>query len=94
MTKRFDERLRVTRIILKTLMKGHLNWTPLTKLILKQSTPWIVQSTLEWLLREGYIERPKRGVYVITEKGKRFLEAISQDCAHVPKDLQACSQAY
>ena len=79
MTKRFDDRLRVTRIILKALTKSSLNWTPLTKLILKWSTPWKAQSTLEWLVREGYIERPERGVYKITEKGKRFLEVISQD---------------
>ena len=85
MTKRFDERLRVTRIILKALTNCSLNWTPLTRLILKWSTPWKAQSTLEWLLRDGYIERPKRGVYMITEKGRRFLEAISQDSASARK---------
>lgn len=78
MTERFDDRLRVAHIVLKALAKGSLNWTPLTRLILKWSTPWKAQSTLDWLMREGYIERPDRGVYVITEKGRRFLEAMPQ----------------
>jgi predicted transcriptional regulator len=78
-TKRFDEKLRLTSIILKTLTKGPMNWTPLIKLILKGSTPWKAQSTLEWLVRKGYIERPERGIYIITEKGRRFLEIIPQN---------------
>lgn len=79
MTKRFDEKLRLTSIILKTLTKGPMNWTPLIKLILKGSTPWKAQSTLEWFVRKGYIERPERGIYIITEKGRRFLEIIPQN---------------
>jgi len=43
---------------------------------LRTSTPWVVQSTLYWLLREGYIERPDRGLYRITEKGKIFLDVL------------------
>ena len=79
MMKRFDEKLRLTSIILETLTKGPMNWTPLIKLILKGSTPWKAQSTLEWLVRKGYIERPERGIYIITEKGRRFLEIIPQN---------------
>ena len=79
MSKRFDEKLKLTSIILKTLTKGSMNWTPLTRLILKWSTPWKAHSTLEWLVRGGFIERPERGVYVITEKGRRLLEVILQD---------------
>ena len=75
-TERFDDRLRVARIVLNALAKGSMNWTPLMKLILKWSTPWKAQSTLYWLAKEGYIERPERGVYVITEKGRQFLEAM------------------
>jgi len=75
-TERFNDRLRVTRIVLRALAERSMNWTPLTKLILKWSTPWKAQSTLDWLVREGYVERPEKGVYVISEKGRRFLEAI------------------
>ncbi|MHA1227849.1 MAG: hypothetical protein ACTSPV_13970 [Candidatus Hodarchaeales archaeon] len=78
MTKRFDDKLRVTRIILRALTRGPMNWTPLTRLILKWSTPWKAQSTLDWLVREGYVERPERGIYIITDKGRRFLEAMPQ----------------
>ena len=79
MTRRFDEKLKVARIILETLAVGPMNWTPLTRLILRRSTPWKSQSTLDWLLREGYVERPQRGVYAITERGRRFLEAMPPD---------------
>jgi predicted transcriptional regulator len=76
MTERFDDRIRVARVVLETLAKGSLNWTSLMRLILKWSTPWKTQSTLDWLVREGYVERPERGIYVITEKGRRFHEAM------------------
>jgi len=33
-------------------------------------------TALEWLLKHGYIERPERGLYRITEKGLRFLETL------------------
>jgi len=73
---RFDDRLRTARTILEVLARGPMRWTPLTKLVLRSSTPWKAQATLEWLLREGYVERPSRGVYEITDKGLKFLEAL------------------
>ncbi|MGD2200494.1 MAG: hypothetical protein PVJ38_02540 [Candidatus Bathyarchaeota archaeon] len=66
-----------TQVILDALEKGPTRWTPLTRRALKDSTPWRVQSTLEWLLREGYIERPSRGIYTIAERGVLLLRALS-----------------
>ena len=80
MMDRFKDRLKTARTILEALAKGHLRWTPLTKLTLaRSSTPWKAQTTLEWLLTEGYIERPTRGVYYITERGLLFLKALPQN---------------
>lgn len=77
LTERLDEKLSVARFVLQRLRDGPMRWTPLTKAILREpSTPWKAQSILEWLLRRGYVERPERGVYRITEKGMRFLETL------------------
>jgi len=37
----------------------------------------VTQSTIQWLLTESYVERPGRGTYKITEKGRRLLQAIA-----------------
>lgn len=77
MTERLDEKLEIAGIVLRMLRDGPMRWTPLTKAILRESsTPWKAQSILDWLLRRGYVERPERGVYRITEKGLRFLETL------------------
>ena len=76
MTKRLNERLETARVVLVTLSRGPIHWTPLMKLILMKSTPWKAQAILEWLLKEGYIERPARGVYQITERGQLLLKAL------------------
>ena len=77
MTEHLDEKLRVARIVLQKLRDGPMRWTPLTKAILRESmTPWKAQSILDWLRRRGYVERPQRGVYRITEKGRRFLDTL------------------
>jgi hypothetical protein len=67
---RFNDRLKVARIILEALAESPMRWTPLTKLTLARSlTPWKAQITLEWLVKEGYVERPTRGVYNIADRG-------------------------
>lgn len=77
MTDRFRDRLKTARTILEALAKGSMRWTPLTKLTLaRSSTPWKAQTTLEWLVKVGYVERPTRGVYKITERGLLFLKAL------------------
>jgi len=73
---RFENRLEDAREILNALEEAPSRWTPLTKLAMKRSTPWRVQSTLEWLRKERYVERPERGVYRITERGHILCRAL------------------
>lgn len=74
--KRFKARMATVKSILECLSEGPCRWTPLMKSVLKDSTPWVAQSTLDWLLREGYIERPIRGLYRLTEKGKLLYDVL------------------
>jgi len=54
-----------------------MRWTPLVKATIEKSpSPWKVQTILEWLLQHGYIERPERGLYRITDKGIQFLKTL------------------
>jgi len=77
LTARFEDKLRVAHIVLRILRDGPMRWTPLTKAVLRESpTPWKTRSIIYWLLRNGYIERPERGVYLVTEKGLQFLESV------------------
>ncbi len=34
------------------------------------------QVIIRWLLEKGYVERPERGVYSITEKGRALPKSI------------------
>ena len=75
--KRLDENLRIAEIMLEMLEKGPMRWTLLMKMVVKESpSPWKVQVTITWFLDNGYIERPERGVYSITEKGRALLKSI------------------
>lgn len=77
LTERLDEKLSAARTVLGMLRDGPMRWTPLTKAILrKSSTPWKSQSILDWLRARGYVDRPERGLYRITEKGLRFLDTL------------------
>ncbi|MBN2335957.1 winged helix-turn-helix domain-containing protein [Candidatus Bathyarchaeota archaeon] len=51
-------------------------YTTLIVTAIRDSTPWVAQSVIKWLLKERYIERPERGIYKITEKGRRLLRAL------------------
>jgi len=76
-TKRLDEKLDMARIVLDRLKDGPMRWTSLTKTVVKKSpSPWEAQVIIRWLLDNGYIERPERGVYSITEKGRALLKSI------------------
>ena len=75
--KRLDEKLKIARIMLEMLSEGSMRWTPLLKMVVKESpSPWKAQVIIKWLLSNGYISRPERGVYQITEKGYKFLNAM------------------
>lgn len=77
MSEVLDDKLRVCRIILASVGKGEKRWTTLFKETLRRSpTPFKVQSALGWLLENGYVERPRKGVYRITEKGRELLSLL------------------
>ena len=77
MTERLDEKLDMARTVLDRLKDGPMRWTPLTKIVVKKSpSPWEAQVIIRWLLENGYIERPERGMYSITEKGRALLKSI------------------
>jgi len=72
-----DKKLRIARIALDRLQEGPMRWTQLTKIVVKESpSPWKAQVIIKWLLENGYVERPEKGVYNITEKGRTLLKSI------------------
>ena len=75
--KRFKKRVETIKSILLCIEETPIQYTPLLRAVLRDSTPWVAQSTIQWLLEEGYVERPGRGTYKITEKGRRLLQAIA-----------------
>jgi len=75
MADRFDERLATIRLILAALERSPSQWTPLVRKVMVSSTPWLTQTCLEWLLSNGYLERPRRGQYGLTDKGLELLGA-------------------
>lgn len=75
--KRLDEKLRIAKIILEKLSEGPMRWTPLMKVVVKESpSQWKAQVILKWLLEKGYVIRQERGVYQITENGRELLKNI------------------
>ncbi|MCW4048754.1 MAG: winged helix-turn-helix domain-containing protein [Candidatus Bathyarchaeota archaeon] len=75
--KRFKDRVKTIKAILQCIEEHPTQYTPLIRTTLRDSTPWVAQSTIQWLLTESYVERPSRGTYKITEKGRRLLQAIA-----------------
>lgn len=77
MTERLDEKLRIAYIALNKLKDAPMRWTPLMKIVVKESpSPWKAQVIIMWLLENSYVERPERGVYRITEKGQSLLSSL------------------
>ena len=78
MSKTVDETLRVAGIILRVLGDGPKRWTELGKLTTKVSPSYgRFQSTLRWLLENGYVRKARRGIYEITDKGQHFTELLA-----------------
>ena len=64
MTERLDKKLDIARIVLDKLKEGPMRWTQLMKIIVKKSSsPWQAQIIIRWLLKNGYIENPERGIF-------------------------------
>lgn len=73
-----NDRLRVAKIILGILNdEGPQRWSNLEKETTRKSPTYAkFQATLQWLLKSRYIKRVKRGLYDITEKGRKLCDAI------------------
>jgi len=76
--ERLDESLRTATVLLGALSRGGMRWTPLVKIGYQASTPWRVHSMIYWLVGNGYIDHPARGVYEVTERGNALLEVLSR----------------
>jgi predicted transcriptional regulator len=78
LSKTANKTHRVAEIILEQLMEKSRRWTELEKLTTKSSPTYgRFQTTLKWLQQNGYINKAGRGVYEITEKGKKFSALLS-----------------
>jgi len=77
MAKRGRSQLDVAGIILDVLSKKPMRRTHLMKEVLKRSpSPSTFNHVLKWLLEDGYIENPERGIYRITDRGRSLLKAL------------------
>ena len=78
---RFSENLSTLRNALEIIDHspgGSIRWTPLVKEMYRGTdTPWQVHTMISWLRREGYVRRPKRGLYTLTTRGSALLEALT-----------------
>jgi len=74
------ERDTMRKIILNMINRGPIHWTDLKKMILGSCHSFATDSTfaaqIRYLLRSGHIERVERGIYRITDKGKKYLEIL------------------
>lgn len=66
--------------ILQTLAKGDIHWTDLCRKVLgthaSHATPSRFQSRMKYLLKKRHVARVARGIYEITDSGKRYLESL------------------
>jgi len=80
LSKRREEQDAMDKIILKTLKKGRVRWTDLEKKVLATCHPSATRTRfdnrLRYLLKKGYVERVRRGIYQITENGEKYMEII------------------
>ena len=80
MSKVFERRLRLARVVLSKLEPEPMRWTNLLKATLRDcGTPRTYEGVVKWLKNNGYIERPSRGLYKITQKGKDFLKSLPKN---------------
>lgn len=72
-----DRKMKLVRIVLSKLEKQPRRWTELLKLTLIDcGTPDTFKSIITFLLKHNYVERPERGLYQITQKGRDFLKTL------------------
>jgi len=69
--------MRVIAVILTLLSRQPLRWILLHREALAGGvSPSAFRRTLRWLIKHRYVERPERGLYRITERGRGLLENL------------------
>ena len=75
-----EERDQMCKVILEMVSKGHVHWSDLHKKVLGScypfATPATFASQLRYLLSKGFVRRENRGIYRITQAGKKYLEIM------------------
>jgi predicted transcriptional regulator len=74
------ERDQMCKAILEMVSTGHIHWSDLHKKVLGSCRSYATHATfasqLCYLLHKGFLKKESRGVYKITETGKKYLEII------------------
>jgi hypothetical protein len=76
----FDRRWRTMRAILTLLKGGDKKFTPLRQASMRTNdeiTVALFDKARSILLEKGYIERPSRGLYRLTDNGRKFLDTLN-----------------
>ena len=77
MRQTLDETLKSVSMILSLLTSESRRWKSLyMEAMAVGVSPSAFRNVLRWLLRHRYVERPRRGLYRATERGRRLLEAL------------------
>jgi len=77
-----QERDVLRKTILELVKKGAIHYTDIEKKAIATCMPFVTANTFrtqfyDYLVKNGYIQRVSRGVFKITEKGKKLLEILS-----------------
>ena len=76
----FEQRIRLVVFIVNTIdatPDKQMRWTQIvSKCISHGHTEGPTKGTLKWCLDNGYIARPERGLYIVTEKGRSFIKSV------------------
>ena len=82
-TKSLEKRMELAKLILRKLEQQPLRWTPLLKATIHFSgSPPRLYYILKYLERNGFVKHEiinKKPHWIITEKGKELLKALSKD---------------
>ena len=76
-----EERDILRKTILELLAKGFVHYTDLEKKVCAMCHSFATTNTfkpqLAYLLKKGFVERVSRGIYHITERGRKYLVILT-----------------
>ncbi|NVM20594.1 MAG: hypothetical protein HWN68_02300 [Desulfobacterales bacterium] len=80
MSKHREEQDMLDKTILEILSKGKLRRKDIEKKVLASCHPWATYgrfcNRFRYLLKKEYIVRIARGIYAITETGRKYMELL------------------